>query len=35
MNRMQGQFVLVEGHLNCKVFAQMLGRLAALPVPGG
>ena len=24
-----------EGHLNRKLFGQMLGRLAALPVPGG
>ena len=27
--------LLAEGHLNRKLFAQMLGRLAALPVPGG
>ena len=27
--------LLAEGHLNRKLFGQMLGRLAALPVPGG
>ena len=27
--------LLAEGHLNPKLFGQMLGRLAALPVPGG
>ena len=27
--------LLAEGHLNRKLSAQMLGRLAALPVPGG
>ena len=27
--------LLAEGHLNCKLFAQVLGRLAALAVPGG
>ena len=27
--------LLAEGHLNRKLFAQMLGRLAALAVPGG
>ena len=26
--------LLAEGHLNRKLFAQMLRRLAALPVPG-
>ena len=27
--------LLAEGHLNRKLFGEMLGRLAALPVPGG
>ena len=26
--------LLAEGHLNRKLFAQTLGRIAALPVPG-
>ena len=27
--------LLAEGHLNRKLFGEMLNRLAALPVPGG
>ena len=27
--------LLAEGHLNHKLFGEMLNRLAALPVPGG
>jgi hypothetical protein len=27
--------LLAEGHLNRKLFGEMLARLAALPVPGG
>jgi hypothetical protein len=29
------ELLLPEGHLHRKLFSQMLGRLAALPVPGG
>jgi hypothetical protein len=27
--------LLAEGHLNRKLFSEMLARLGALPVPGG
>jgi hypothetical protein len=27
--------LLAEGHLNRRLFGELLGRLAALPAPGG